>query len=57
MIAAAIVSGVLWLNLMPHASVVQQLSAGVSSSIRAYFKDRQAKEATGWHTQCAATPV
>jgi hypothetical protein len=57
MIAAGIVSGVLWLNLLPHQGVVQQLSAGVSSSIRAYFKDRQAKEATGWQTQCAATPV
>jgi hypothetical protein len=57
MIAAAVVSGFLWLSLLPHANVLQQLTAGVSSSIRAYFKDRQAKEATGWQTQGAATPV
>ena len=50
-IAAGVLFTFLWLSLLQHrAEAVEQLAAGVSSSIRHYFKHREGIEATQGHS-------
>jgi hypothetical protein len=49
-VAAGVLFAFLWLSLVQHrAGVVDQLTAGVTSSIRHYFKHRQGIEAAQEH--------
>jgi hypothetical protein len=49
-VAAGALFAFLWLSLLQHrVAAVEQLAAGVSSSIRHYFKHRQGLEAAQEH--------
>jgi hypothetical protein len=46
MVASVIVLSLLWLSFLPrHAGVIDQLTQGVTGSIRHHLKHRQAKDA------------